>query len=747
MTINTTTSAGVAVIVMLYFQTTPVRAYNLVPNPSVEEIDPEHADRPLNWESSTEGEIEAIFTYKQNSDSGQRSLHVDVKSSNTGDAKWISAPFSIPSGGTTYIVSDTYRSNAATDLLVHAMADDGNDEWILVTTLTAANTWVSVTEEVYIPSGTTTVQVLHLISDAGWLETDDYSMQEKNATADLDSGTINGGTAGSFGSVLDASLIDDPSWEPTVYQHGELAGGQQPDSGSIRVPQTTSSCSVGTRDASRNSLEVWLFIIVAMTAFVRRLPLAWRPGQPLKQSRVGTPSIGFVERIRSRRFFCDASVYATIRQKRGFFYCAMLILFILYTSTGCDSTESVRYSQVQSIVSGDFHNCALLRGGSVRCWGQSIMGQLGYGNRENIGDDESCASAGDVEIGGKVVQLSAGKFHTCALLENNAVRCWGHGFFGQLGYGNTEDIGDDETPKQAGDVDIDATVVQLAAGGLHTCVLLDTEAVRCWGDGTNGQLGYANVEDIGDDESPAVLEDVDVGGKVKQIVAGDVHSCALLENGSVRCWGRGEPPLEDAVGGFGQLGYGNLENIGDDETPASAGDVDVGEKVRSLAAGSVHTCAVLESGAVRCWGRDEGRQGFGQLGYGTNENIGDNETPASAGDIDVGEAVTQIAAADVHTCALLENGRVRCWGFGGFGQLGYGNRYNVGIDKSPAEAGDIDVGGQVRQISAGARHTCALLENNRVICWGQGASGQLGTGHLENIGDDESPADSGPIRL
>src|SRR5690606_21213234 len=160
------------------------------------------------------------------------------------------------------------------------------------------------------------------------------------------------------------------------------------------------------------------------------------------------------------------------------------------------------------------------------------------------------------------------------------------------------------------------------------------------------------------------------------------------------------------------LGYGNTNNIGDDEHPATAGDVNLGGDVTQLAADSDHTCAVLKGGWVRCWGSNA----FGRLGYGNTNDIGDDEAPASAGDVNVGGPVTQLVAGARHTCALLENGRVRCWGEGSGGSLGYGNTNTIGDDEHPATAGDVDVGGTVIQLAAGGWHTCALLENRRVRC-------------------------------
>jgi alpha-tubulin suppressor-like RCC1 family protein len=258
--------------------------------------------------------------------------------------------------------------------------------------------------------------------------------------------------------------------------------------------------------------------------------------------------------------------------------------------------------------------------GAVRCWGRGTYGQLGYGNTDKIGDSEVPEAAGDVQVGGRVVQLAAGGYHTCALMETGAVRCWGQGWDGQLGYGDEHLIGDTEVPAAAGDVQVGGRVVQLAAGNYYTCARMETGAVRCWGEGTSGQLGYGDTESIGDDELPEEAGDVQVGGPVMELAAGHYHACARMETGAVRCWG---------AGWYGQLGYGNTESIGDSELPEGAGEVVVGGPVVELATGWDHTCVRTETGAVKCWGRGAA----GRLGYGDTLNIGDNETPASAGDV------------------------------------------------------------------------------------------------------------------
>jgi alpha-tubulin suppressor-like RCC1 family protein len=170
----------------------------------------------------------------------------------------------------------------------------------------------------------------------------------------------------------------------------------------------------------------------------------------------------------------------------------------------------------------------LLPTDAVKCWGEGANGALGYGNTENIGDDELPSSVGVVDVGAAVAELSAGGGHTCAGLADGNVRCWGIGINGQLGYAATETIGDDETPSSAGNVDVGGTVMQVAAGGSHTCALLATGRVRCWGLGFDGRLGYGNTDSIGDDETPESEGDVNVGGDVVEIAAGARHTCALL---------------------------------------------------------------------------------------------------------------------------------------------------------------------------------------------------------------------------
>jgi alpha-tubulin suppressor-like RCC1 family protein len=237
------------------------------------------------------------------------------------------------------------------------------------------------------------------------------------------------------------------------------------------------------------------------------------------------------------------------------------------------------------------------------------FGELGYGNNEAIGDDETPASVGDINLGGdKVISVAAGDLYTCVLLDGGAVRCWGQAVSG-LGSGI-------EGARPMGE-----TVEQIAAGRFHTCAILKGGSVRCWGENDHGELGYGTASTLGD---------VDVGAKVTQLALGDGFTCALLEGGRVRCWGEGGPWLGYPYAG--DVGEAKAPTIGDDETPAEFGkDVDLGGKAVQIAAGIEHACALLDDGTMRCWGHGAA------VGYGccSDESIGDDETPGSAGPVPV----------------------------------------------------------------------------------------------------------------
>jgi alpha-tubulin suppressor-like RCC1 family protein len=179
-------------------------------------------------------------------------------------------------------------------------------------------------------------------------------------------------------------------------------------------------------------------------------------------------------------------------------------------------------------------------------------------------------------------------------------------------------VGRNDHPDEYPTVKIGGKAVQIVAGDAHTCVLLEGGAVRCWGAASNGIAGIPGVPgSIGDDEHPDTYGPVQIGGLAVQLTAGAAVTCALLETGAVRCWGQSQ---------FGQLGIPGQQNIGDNEHPSAVPALQLGGTVSGLEAGFWHTCAqIANSGGLRCWGENVG----GQLGLAHTNNIGDNEHPAT----------------------------------------------------------------------------------------------------------------------
>lgn len=351
------------------------------------------------------------------------------------------------------------------------------------------------------------------------------------------------------------------------------------------------------------------------------------------------------------------------------------------------------------IAVGASHACAILEGGGVKCWGYGEEGALGYGNTENVGDDETPADVGFVDIGEPALQITAGWRHNCVLLAGGRIRCWGGNIAGQLGYGHTNIIGDDETPASAGDVSVGGEVVAVSAGEETTCVRLVDGGLRCWGDNFSGAIGLPGIKVAGDDELPSSLPQVEVGGKVLDVAAGGFRTCVLLEDGAVRCFGDnvyaalGTSAAPAICGDNNPCNVDPLCCIGDDETPDSFPSVNVGDDVIALAGTGYGHCALLASGGMRCWGNNR----FGFMGRGTTPPgdicmecsldpaccVGDDETPASLGDISLGGPVASIAAGQGMACAVLTTGAVRCWGYNTEGELGLGTTEVIGDDELP----------------------------------------------------------------
>ena len=413
-----------------------------------------------------------------------------------------------------------------------------------------------------------------------------------------------------------------------------------------------------------------------------------------------------------------------------------------------------------AIATGLAHTCAVLDDGTAKCWGANGHGELGLGDTDDRGNNDDMGDALpaiDLGTGRTAAAISAGIGHTCALLDDSSLKCWGSNNLGQLGQGDTEVRGDE--PGEMGDallpIDLGGGLVSgVAAGGNHTCALISVDDVKCWGRNNFGQLGQGSNLARGDDAGEMGIAlagaDLGTGRSATAVSVGNDHSCALLDNLTMKCWGRN---------GWGQLGKTHAGNTGDGA--AEMGDflppIDVGtqDAVTAVATGSAHTCAILDVGAVKCWGDNAS----GKLGLGDTIDRGDMAGQMGAVlpavNLGAGRTATAIAAGGNHTCAILDTGAVKCWGENGTGQLGQGDTADRG--DGPGEMGDdlapIDLGAgrTATAIAAGAGHTCAVLDDGEIKCWGQNGSGQLAQGDTATrgdgpgeMGDNLDPADLFP---
>lgn len=328
--------------------------------------------------------------------------------------------------------------------------------------------------------------------------------------------------------------------------------------------------------------------------------------------------------------------------------------------------------QALRVVAGREATCLVTLRRGLRCFGINDEGRLGTAS-------DQVYTAMPTRIHGilaDATSVALGDDHACALNRQGGVQCWGAGGEGQLGVRGwyfpgggdgarlalrtlprpgeeagtaiADDLGtvqEDRVSRTPLTVDGLATgAMQVAAGAAHSCAVTSHGRVLCWGSNAFGQLG--------DGSRRMRISPVDVSGldsAVTQVALGATHSCALTSDGSVQCWGSN---------GRGELGDGSTQER---LTPGPVNGL--GATAVQITAGAFHTCALLSTGAVKCWGYDH----VGQLGDG---GISNSRVPVAVRGLP--SRILQISAGAAHTCALADSGALYCWGDNRFGQLGTG---------------------------------------------------------------------------
>lgn len=388
-----------------------------------------------------------------------------------------------------------------------------------------------------------------------------------------------------------------------------------------------------------------------------------------------------------------------------------------------------------AIAAGAQSTCAVLSDGTVWCWGGS--------NQQVARVAASVAGGGSVptQVSGitTAVSVALGYDYACALLSDHTVNCWGYNYYGQLGDGTALDSV--TTPVVVSGI---STATAISAMDYHTCALLSTGAVQCWGSNWNGELGDGTTT-----QANAPVNVSGISGAVS-VSAGSSISCASLVNGTAYCWGYGYS---------GQLGAGTSSQS---LTPVQISGV---SSVASIHAGYSHVCARRMDDTASCWGDDmfgqiDGvssttpavptllsaasgpiasvsvgqdftcviltsglRQCFGSYFYG---KLGDGRIHYHTARIENSINASKIAISrnGNFSCALA-SGSVQCWGTGWNGQLGNGT--NTGNQETPVSVSGIST---AVDVSAGYSHACAALSNGTVQCWGYNGNGELGDGTM-----------------
>jgi alpha-tubulin suppressor-like RCC1 family protein len=339
------------------------------------------------------------------------------------------------------------------------------------------------------------------------------------------------------------------------------------------------------------------------------------------------------------------------------------------------------------------------------------------------GDDHDPDPCPQPPTKAKAKKLAVGREGACAILENDGIKCWGSedGWY-RLGYGAPGgDRGDN--PGEMGDalplipLGSGLTAAEVTIDYDVACAILSTGGVKCWGYNGYGAVLGAPIPTSTGQSVDTIPERTFSGGRhAVEIDSGAGYGYALLDDGSVARLGVDAPYPYN----FGAGRHGVTFDVGssyDDE----------------------HICEVLDTGEVACKGYYQHFMAdVGQLG---RPSSGDLE-PMPAGGyplVDLGTDVTatDVALGDQHTCALLDGGDVKCWGHNGFGQLGQDDTHNRGLVAS--DMGDallpIQLGRPAIAITAGLYHSCAILDDGSVKCWGKNDEGQLGLGNTNNMGD------------
>ncbi len=369
-----------------------------------------------------------------------------------------------------------------------------------------------------------------------------------------------------------------------------------------------------------------------------------------------------------------------------------------YTNCGVEnSTEVVNiFLPLNRTMSSGYYDACAIRSGGVWCWGGDYLA----GTASALPEQVPVFTAPPEEI-------SVIRNHTCARKSDGTLWCWGLNSYMQ-----SAEIPVDQIDEPTQFIAVGSDVAQIAESGAnarHTCAIKTSGAVWCWGDDDDGQLGN------GASSLTWPAEVVGLTGAVK-VTLGAYFSCALKNDGTVWCWGNNA---------LGELGIGTSGN-GESQFFQTPVQTAVTEAAIDLCSGSTHSCVITEDRGVQCWGRNNA----GQIGGA--ETYLSTHSGAPLDIVGLPTGASDVVCGHKHTCALLEDGSVWCWGHNNYGQVGH-NDMSV-FHSTPVAVQGL---GTMSHLVAAEEHTCASAPDGAVWCWGRNTSGNLGFGPTSML--DQNP--------
>ena len=358
------------------------------------------------------------------------------------------------------------------------------------------------------------------------------------------------------------------------------------------------------------------------------------------------------------------------------------------------------------------HACGIKQGGEIFCWGYNTDGQLGDGTLTRRLRPTAVRFDGETPI---VKQVSTGFSNTCIVTENNRVMCWGDGSQGQIGicsHSNDASLFDEIRPQEVL-LPWSSNATMVTTAKQFACALMDDGSVKCWGRNNYGQLGSGSTSPS---YSGLPLEvKLPIGRFALSIDSFEDHSCAVLDDGNMYCWGYKK---------YGNMGTGDLptSTAAHTSTPVPV-HLPGGKRVSLMAVGDAHSCAVMTDDTLWCWGRNY----YGEIGDGAISSNSQARTIPSQVDVQHYSPIVALSAGYGSTCSLHDDGALNCWGRNNYGQVGDG----LSNDQSSPTTIHLEGGNDATWITLGLYFACASASDGSAQCWGNNDAGRLGDGSTE----------------